>query len=408
MSTITETNTALATTRSSNGEMAISASAALAKATIEAKFTIALRRPRNIMTARATILEACQRPHFAKSAMYNKPIGGGIEGLSIRFAETALQAWGNVDVSATTVFENAESRKVSISVTDLETNTSYCDEIFLNKTVERANVKPDQEILSTRTNSLGKKVYVVAATEDDLQNKVNAAKSKSIRNSGLRLLPEDIKEEAIEAIYKTCSKGGGDPQAETKKICDAFASLNIAPTELERYLGHSLKTISPKELQELRAIYTTVSDEEASWQDYMDKKEKARGPAPRFTGPATGEGDAPAEAAAGLAPAPVPKPSTLDPRPSPAPAAPPPKPTPKPRHINFLKGVRDLAAMAAFSESDVIAFLHAVAKADDSLVTLEEVEKMSPSALEYLFNNWSDARLRIQAGKTASEESAIL
>lgn len=263
-----------------NGELAASASAALAKATIEAKFTVALHRPRSEMTARNRILDACKRKGFAEDAIYAKPVGKDpvtnkpkfVEGPSIRFAETAIQAWGNVDISANTVWEDEEKRMVRVTVTDLETNISYADEICLSKTVERKFLKDGQEAISERTNSYGKKVYIVQATEDDLLNKINSAKSKSIRNSGLRLIPNDILEEAMHACQKTMESGGTDPKAESKKLCDAFSALGIQPSDLEQYLGHRLEYISPKEIQELRKIYSTIRDGESTWREVVDGK----------------------------------------------------------------------------------------------------------------------------------------
>jgi hypothetical protein len=257
-------------------EVAASASAALAKATIEAKFVIALQRPRSVLGARAAILEACKRPRFAAGALYRKPVGQRtIEGLSIRFAEEAVKAWRNVDVSAVTAWEDDERRLVRITVADLESNVSYCDEVILNKTVERSSPKEGQEVLATRTNSQGRKVYILRATEDDLFVKVNAAKSKAIRNSGLRLIPGDIIEEATETIKETIAKGGTDPQAEAKRIADAFAGIGIIPSEIEAYLGCALNAVSPRQLAELRAIFSAIRDGEASWSDF---RPKAQGP----------------------------------------------------------------------------------------------------------------------------------
>jgi hypothetical protein len=264
--------------RATSQEIASSASAALAKATIEAKFVIALQRPRSILTARASILDACKRPAFAEGAMYRKKQGrkqegarwvdNYVEGLSIRFAEQALNAWRNVDVSAVTAWEDENARLVRITVTDLETNLSYSDEVMLAKTVERRSVREGQEVLGERETSDGNKVFIVRTTDEEMANKVNAAKSKAIRNSGLRLIPQDILEEAESAIRETREKGGGDPRAQVKKLTDAFGGIGVPPTELEAHLGHPLEQTSPKELADLRAIYTAIRDGEARWADY--------------------------------------------------------------------------------------------------------------------------------------------
>lgn len=274
MNAIEDKGLGISTTRSV-GELATASTAARAKALVEAKFVIAMHRPRNVMQARTRILESCRRPAFAKGAIYAKPVGTKkMEGLSIRFAETAIQCMTNIDVSSTTVYEDNEKRILNIAVTDLETNTSYGDDITISKTVERKYLKEGQSAISDRINSTGDRVYLVEATEDDLANKIAAAKSKVIRNSGLRLIPQDILEEATEAIKATRQNGGGDPAAETKKIVDAFAAINVSPVELERYLGHPLGTISPNELDDLRSMYSTIKDGEASWNDYVKDKDR--------------------------------------------------------------------------------------------------------------------------------------
>jgi hypothetical protein len=265
--------------KQSSQEIAASASAALAKATIEAKFTMAMHRPRNFMDARTSILDSCKRPAFAARAMYRKKQGKKkddngrwvdniVEGLNIRFAEMAIQYWRNVDVTATTVWEDDERRVVRIMVTDLESNTSYSDEASLSKTVERSSVREGQEILTERLNASGEKVFIVRATEDELANKINSAKSKAIRNSGLRLIPQDIQEESISVIKATNSNGGEDPKKASKSVCDAFAGIGVNPSEIEIYLGHSINTVCPSELGDLRAIYSTIRDGEAVWNDY--------------------------------------------------------------------------------------------------------------------------------------------
>lgn len=285
------------------GEIAISAMAAKAKAEVEARYVIALQRPRNINQARSTILDACKRPRFAEGARYRKPVGGGktVDGLSIRFAEEAIKAMTNISTDSMIVWEDSDKRNIRVTVTDLESNTTYSDDILINKTVERRQLKDGQEAIEQRINSRGDKVYIVAATEDDMANKVNAAKSKVIRNSGLRLVPQDILEEAEDVILETLRKGGQDPKAETKKICDAFASIGVKPAELERLLGHSLESISPKELIDLRATFAAIRDEETTWHAVIatagPKKPAQTGPvdspAPS-AGPMTGTGEQPA------------------------------------------------------------------------------------------------------------------
>jgi hypothetical protein len=272
------------------GEMAIAAMAAKAKAEVEARYVIALRpeNRRDINVTRATILDSCKRLKFAQGARYKKPVGGStIVGFSIRFAEEAIKAMKNISTDSMIVWEDDEKRNIRVTVSDLESNTTYADDVIVQKTVERKQLKTGQEKLGERLNSYGEKVFLVAATEDDMANKVNSAKSKIIRNNGLRLLPQDILEEALEQINATLAdpKNAGDPKAETKKICDGFNEFNINPAELARYLGHSVDTISPAELTELRAIYTAIKDGETSWAATLEAKGITGNKGPSQSGP---------------------------------------------------------------------------------------------------------------------------
>lgn len=272
-----EQNTLLPATQANrNGELAATAAASGAKALIEAKFTVALHRPRSELNARAKILDACKRSGFAENAKWEREQGWDaeknrpkiIDGFTIRFAETAIQCWGNVDTTACITWDDDDKRMVRITVTDLETNISYTDELVLEKTVERNKVKDGVEILKKRTNSKGKDVFIIRATEDELIAKVNKGKSQSIRTNGLRLLPQDILAEAWAQCIKTMSEGDKDSGAAVKKIADAFASIGVSPSELEKYLGHSLTAISPGQLKSLRKIYAAINEGEADWSDY--------------------------------------------------------------------------------------------------------------------------------------------
>lgn len=254
--------------------MATAAMAAKAKATVEARYVIALQpqNRRQFDVVRQSILSACKRSEFAESARYKKPVGGGtIEGFSIRFAEEAIKAMKNISVESTTIYEDDSIRTVQINVTDLENNICYGKEISVAKTVERKSLKTGQVPISKRENSNGQITYLVEATEDEIANKIASAESKIIRNCGLRLVPSDILEEAEQEILRTLETGGADPKAAIKKLSDAFAMFNVSVSELAKYLGHPLETTSPKEIADLRAIYTTIKDGTSSWADYQSE-----------------------------------------------------------------------------------------------------------------------------------------
>lgn len=256
-----------------------SALAARAQAEVQARYIMAERKPRNLETFRVKLLEHCKRQGFALVAEYSKPVGGApIKGPSIRFVETALREYTNTLPEETITYDDDHKRVIRVSVTDLECNVTYYGDVVVEKTVERKKPKSSDEIMSSRTNSYGDIVFKVRATEDDFANKAAAACSKKLRNLGLRILPADIVDDAMEACRKTRqAKDAQDPVAARRSIIDAFAALGVTPIGLDEYLGHPFDQASPAEMDELRAAYATVKDGEAKWVDIVEMQRVRRG-----------------------------------------------------------------------------------------------------------------------------------
>lgn len=251
------------------------AAAEEAKALVQAAYTMALHRPRNYMQARQRILDACKRPAFAATVEYSKPTGRDrqgrpqyINGPSIRFAELAIQQWGNIRVDTTTTFENDTFRKVRIQVLDLETNASFGKVVSITKTVERRD-KRGREVVGQRKNSYGDTVYIVVATDEELAIKEAAAVSKVVRNEGLRLIPQDIIDEALETARAARSGDVSDPQERIRKVCDLFAAVRVTPEDLSQYLGCPVDKASPAHIDDLQTVYTAIKSGESKWSDYV-------------------------------------------------------------------------------------------------------------------------------------------
>ena len=250
------------------------AAAEAARARIESAYLMALNKPRDYDESRDRILHACKRPVFAERVEFSKPVGGrSIKGPSIRFAELALREWRNVLSDIQVLYEDDMVRRVRVMVLDLETNTSFSKEIQVMKTVERKKAE-DREIMGERTNTQGQKVYIVRATDDEIHNKEAAMISKVLRNEGLRLIPSDIIDEAIDTARETLrDRDKKDPDAAKKKILDAFSEIGVKPRDLQQYLGHPTDSLNPKELEDLRSIYRAIKDGEARWADYIQTEE---------------------------------------------------------------------------------------------------------------------------------------
>lgn len=261
-----------ATERTAIVETSSTAVAAQAEAMVKARYTMALARPRDWDTVRVRLLKECKRTGFAKTAIYEKPVGKDkVRGLSIRFVEAAVRCMSNVSVDTMLLYDDAQKRIVRIAVVDMESNTPYSTDLVIPKTVERRQLGKGQVPLSSRTNSYGDQVYTVVGTDDDIQNKAAALASKAIRTNGLRLLPGDIQDECLALIMSTRqAEIAADPDAARKSVADAFASLGIMPNKIAAYLGHELESATPAEIDSLRSLFAALKDGETNWSEVMD------------------------------------------------------------------------------------------------------------------------------------------
>ena len=251
------------------------AMAAQQKAVVEARYKMALARPRDIDMVRQNMLKDARRPSFASVAIYHKPVGKGVEGPSIRFVEAAIRNMTNILTETSTISEDDERRVIRVAVSDLETNTYFSQDVTVTKTVERSKLPQGEKPLRVRTNSRGQMVYVLHGTDDDILNKQNALISKAVRTLGLRLIPGDLVDEALFYVRQTMAKQDAqDPDTAKNRIIDAFSQLGVNVESLKDYLGHELSSIDPNELQTLRALYSAIKDGETTWKAIMDDKEE--------------------------------------------------------------------------------------------------------------------------------------
>lgn len=272
-SIIPQNDSAMPVAQMSASENSALAMAAQLKAVVEARYKMALARPRDLDTVRQNMLKDARRPSFANVAIYHKPVGKGVEGPSIRFVEAAVRNMTNILTETVTVSEDDERRVIRVSVSDLETNTYFSQDVTVTKTVERSKLPQGEKPIRVRTNSKGQPVYILHGTDDDILNKQNALISKAVRTLGLRLIPGDLVDEALFYVRQTmATQDAQNPDAAKNRIIDAFAQIGVPVESLKDYLGHELSTIAPNELQELRAIYSAIKDGETSWKAIMDNK----------------------------------------------------------------------------------------------------------------------------------------
>jgi hypothetical protein len=261
------------------GETATAAVAERARASVEARFIMARRFPRDMDKVRTSLLKACQNPTFAKVAIYRKPIGEeGIEGPSIRMAEEVARCMGNIATEVDTVYDDVQKCIIAIGATDLESNLTHPLSVLVQKTVERKKPRDGTIIRGQRINSYGDVVYLVEATDDEMLNKTAALVSKALRTCLLRLAPEWLLNEAMKMAYKTrADEDAKDPDEARKTIIDSFMGIGVDPPKLIEYVGHALDSLTPKELNELRGLFVAIRDGEANWAQAIEHARGRRG-----------------------------------------------------------------------------------------------------------------------------------
>jgi len=266
----------------------------LAQAQIQSAYIMAERHPRDWDAAEQQVLKECRRPQFcaidpdpkkygSSIAMYGVPRGGKFEGdkwvpnivrdLTIRFAEMALPYIKNASVDLWPMGEDEQQRVFRVVRIDYESNVAEGEIIIVPKTVERSKVKDGDIVVSQRTNSYGKPVYIVRATNEEMEQTKLVQYSKRKRNLVLSMLPGWLKEAAKAQILATQrTVDAKDPDAARRALYAGFAEVGVSVENLKSYLGHS-NDLSPAEVEDLRVLYAGIAGGHTTWKEILAAKE---------------------------------------------------------------------------------------------------------------------------------------
>lgn len=234
----------------------LSTDQARAVAEVKAALVIAASRPRNELQARDRLLQACQRIGLASSAIYKYNRGGSnVTGPSIRLAETAARAWGNITYGFRELTRNAGVSECEAFAWDLETNT---------KAVRQFSVRHRRD-----TKKGG---YDLTEERDIYELMANQAQRR-VRAAILEIIPGDIIEDALEQCEKTMSANVSNVGEATKKLVQAFADLGVTREAIEKRLGHRIEATQPAEILNFRKIYTSIQDGMSEAKDWFEMEQ---------------------------------------------------------------------------------------------------------------------------------------
>jgi hypothetical protein len=252
-----------------------SALAAQAKATVEARYLMALQRPRQLMDVRTQLLRECERPSFADDALYSLKFGKTTAtGPTIRFMETAARCMRNILAQRRVIYEDAGRVVFEVECMDLENNLTFTSQFSVPKLVERRFLREGQVAISSRTNSSGEIVHTVEPSEGEFFGKAGAYTSRIIREGLRRLIPGDLIEDALETIAKTkADRDRKDPDAAKKKLADIFAGYGVTVADLEKFvLGKPFTaTLTPADVDHLRTTAAALKEGELTVAELLRK-----------------------------------------------------------------------------------------------------------------------------------------
>lgn len=259
---------------------------------------IALRFPRDEEVALRKMLGTCASYRFADDAIWERVQGRKkitvktdhgdreewvdniITGFSIRFAEELARVWRHIRTTTTVVFDDENSRAVSVSVWDCESNASYSEQVFIKKTVTRRS-KKGRIVVDERLNSDGQTVFEVRATDDEINTTQANLVSKAIRNMVLRLVPAHVKMECWDACEKTMRDYvASQPEVARKRLVDAFAGIGVSIDALTEYMGCAPAEATDDQVVDMRKKFAAINAGAATWADFAEPDAGPKKPAP--------------------------------------------------------------------------------------------------------------------------------
>lgn len=236
---------------------AMVAAAESAKAQIQCAYMMALQCPRSYFAAEQAVVKACENPLFAEKVEYKLPRGGTIiTGPTIRLAELIRREWRNIFTTERVMHDDDRQMIVQVTAMDLETNSIETAEVIVPKTVERKYAKKGQEILGERENSVGEKIYIVKATDSEVDMTRKALISKALRNAIFRLVPAELVQVALATARQTiASADAADPKDAQRRLIACFEEQGVGIDKIERFIGHKLDKANKADVKKLRDVY---------------------------------------------------------------------------------------------------------------------------------------------------------
>ncbi len=211
---------------------------------VQAAVVMAKRFPRDIVEVERKLIQSCKRPKLAEIAVYEYPRGGTkVTGPSIRLAEAAAQAMGNIDFGWTEIQRLEDESICTAYAWDIENNirrtTTFSVPHYRDTKQGKKRLSDDRDI------------YEMCANQA----------SRRMRGCILQVVPGDLVDLAISECEKTLQANLGTIQEQAAKWGKVFEKeYGVKPESIMRYLGSRPETWTQNDIFRLRKLYNALQD----------------------------------------------------------------------------------------------------------------------------------------------------
>ena len=221
-------------------------------AEVQAALVIAKQFPRNPIEAYDRVMNACQRPGLAQSAVYSYARGGtSVTGPSIRLAEMLAQNWGNIQYGIRELSsENGEST-VEAFAWDVETNTRQ------TKVFQVPHIRYTRQ--GTKKLTDPRDIYELVANNG----------ARRLRACILGVIPGDVVDAAVDQCEKTIHASADTSPEGVQKLIKAFEQFGVSKDDIEGFIQRRVDAITPANVVSLRKIFTSIRDDMSSAKDWF-------------------------------------------------------------------------------------------------------------------------------------------
>lgn len=240
-----------------------------AQAEVLTRVHMAMLVPRDWQAVLGVLLNDCADPEFAAEAVYNRGGTPPVTGLSIRFAERALQVMRNMSVDTAPEQEDEFSALFRTTVVDMESNTPASETFRVSKVTYKREVTDEDFVIEERTDTRGTR-YTVECGDEEFAARLGNMRSRIKRNLINGFLPAGVRAACLARCQEVIAdQTAKDPQAAAKKLVQEFLAIGIEPSDLKEYLGKSVQSAAESDLVALRGVLTTLREGQYSWDQLL-------------------------------------------------------------------------------------------------------------------------------------------